>query len=266
MSYKYWSVTLKHDVIQPYTPKLTDNVQWIRGQREVGAGGFQHWQLAVAFKKKVRLLTVKNTIGGNPHCEPARSKALDDYVWKDDTAVPDTRFELGNRGTPQRTKSTDWDQVWQSAKTGDLDAIDASTRVRLYSTLVRIRKDYLQPVGIERRVVVYWGAPATGKSRRAWEEAGIGAYPKDPCTKFWDGYQSQENVVIDEFRGDINIAHILRWFDRYPVVVECKYGAVALSCRNIYITSNVDPADWYPLVNVDSKNALLRRLEITHFQ
>jgi len=33
------------------------------------------------------------------------------------------------------------------------------------------------------------GRTGTGKSRRAWDLAGFGSYPKDPCTKFWDGYQ-----------------------------------------------------------------------------
>ena len=52
-----------------------------------------------------------------------------------------------------------------------------------------------------RQCFVYWGPTGTGKSRRAWDEAGVEAYCKDPRTKFWDGYQVEENVVIDEFRG-----------------------------------------------------------------
>jgi len=114
-------------------------------------------------------------------------------------------------------------------------------------------------------VVVYWGRSGTGKSRKAWEEAGFDAYPKDPNTKFWDGYQSQENVVIDEFRGKIDISHMLRWLDRYPVIVECKFGATTLRATKIWITSNVDPRLWYPGLNQDSLEALLRRLTITHF-
>jgi len=35
-----------------------------------------------------------------------------------------------------------------------------------------------------------------------------------------DGYRGQEHVVFDEFRGGIDISHVLRWFDRYPVIVE----------------------------------------------
>jgi len=59
-----------------------------------------------------------------------------------------------------------------------------------------IAADFAEPAGMERTVVVFCGRTGTGKSRRAWEEAGLGAYPKDPRTKFWDGYRDQSHVVI----------------------------------------------------------------------
>lgn len=112
---------------------------------------------------------------------------------------------------------------------------------------------------------MYWGVTGAGKSRRAWDEAGLNAYPKDPRTKFWDGYRNHENVVIDEFRGDIDIAHLLRWFDRYPVIVECKGSSIVLSAKKIWITSNLDPRQWFPNTDQATIDALMRRLTITHF-
>lgn len=70
---------------------------------------------------------------------------------------------------------------------------------------------------------------------------------------------------MDEFRGGIDIAHLLRWFDRYPVIVEIKGGATVFNAENIYITSNLNPRDWYKDVDEETKNALLRRLNIQHF-
>jgi len=119
---------------------------------------------------------------------------------------------------------------------------------------------------MEREVRVFWGPTGTGKSHRAWNEAGLGAYPKDPCTKFWDGYRGHEHVVIDEFRGQIGISHVLRWFDKYPVNVEAKHGADVLCARTIWITSNLDPRDWYPDIDRATTGALMRRLQITHFE
>lgn len=123
----------------------------------------------------------------------------------------------------------------------------------------------MEPTAIEREVIVFWGRTGSGKSRRAWDEAGLDAYPKDPRSKFWDGYRNQKHVVVDEFRGGIDISHVLRWFDRYPVVVEVKGSAVVLQATKIWITSNISPDDWYPELDNETKAALRRRLTVTHF-
>jgi len=91
------------------------------------------------------------------------------------------------------------------------------------------------------------------------------AYPKAPSTKWWDGYRGHKNVVIDEFRGEVGIGHLLRWFDRYPVLVEVKGGSVVLKATHFWITSNLSPDAWYPNLDEETKSALKRRLNITHF-
>ena len=118
---------------------------------------------------------------------------------------------------------------------------------------------------MERSAKVFWGRTGTGKSRLAWEEAGLEAYAKDPRTKWWDGYMGQTHVVIDEFRGTIDIVHLLRWLDRYPVRVENKGGSVSLSATRFWFTSNLDPRLWYPDVDAETVAALVRRIEIHHF-
>jgi len=72
-------------------------------------------------------------------------------------------------------------------------------------------------------------------------------------------------VVIDEFRGAISISHILRWFDRYPVLVEIKGSATVLKAKTIWITSNLHPRDWYPTLDEQTQAALLRRLTVVLF-
>lgn len=111
---------------------------------------------------------------------------------------------------------------------------------------------------------MFWGATGVGKSRRAWAEATFDAYPKDPRTKFWDGYRGQEHVVIDEFRGGIDVSHLLRWLDRYPVNVEIKGSSTTLCAKKFWITSNLPPEQWYPDLDEATKLALLRRLNVTH--
>ncbi|ALE29706.1 replication associated protein [Lake Sarah-associated circular virus-30] len=222
----YWILTIPHADFLPYLPP---GVQYIRGQLEASTlcrpladdygadAGYLHWQLLVAFTRKCRLAVVTRTFGAGIHAELSRSSAANDYVWKEDTRVGGTQFELGKLAF-KRNSATDWSSVRDSAKRGRLDDIPSDIYVRCYNQLKRIACDHMQADPMEREVVCYWGRSGSGKSRRAWEESGVNAYPKDPRSKFWDGYRGQEHVVLDEFRGGIDIAHVLRWFDRYPVL------------------------------------------------
>jgi len=257
-----WILTIPQHHFVPYLPP---GVAYIKGQLEEGGEqGYLHWQLVVHYGTQVRRSHVLKTFGPF-HVEPTKSEAAEDYVWKDETSVEGTRFQLGTRPF-KRNSATDWAVVVSSARNGDLDAIPPDVFVRYYSNLKRIAVENAKPVGIVKRCRVYWGKTGVGKSRKAWEEATIDAYPKDPNTKFWDGYRGQSNVVIDEFRGTINISHLLRWLDRYPLLLEVKGSMVVCKATNVWITSNLHPREWYPGLDDVTVQALLRRLEVTEIK
>lgn len=258
---RYWLLTIPQNAFTPYLPP---GVAYIKGQMEKGQeGGYLHWQLLVAYPKQVRMGAVKNDFGASAHVELSRSEAADEYVWKEETRVEGTQFEMGKKAM-KRAKDVDWDTIWDCAKKGDMDSIPSDIKIRHYSTLKRIAVDHVTLVGKGKTVKVYWGPTGTGKSHSAWEEAGLDAYPKDPMTKTWDGYQGQKNVVIEEYRGAISISHFLRWMDKYPVLADVKYSATPLLAENIWITSNLHPSDWYPDLDNETRNALLRRLTIVY--
>jgi len=251
--------------------ELPPSVVWIRGQQEAGdAGGYLHWQFVVGFRQKVSLARVKAVFGSAVHAELSRSELANAYVCKEQTRV-DGPWEFGAKPL-RRNSKTDWESVWTAAQSGDLASIPAQVRVVSYRTIRAIASDFSKAPAIVREIFVFWGSTGkyyltigTGKSRRAWDEAGLEAYSKCPRTKFWDGYQSEQNVVIDEFRGGIDISHILRWCDRYPVRVEIKGSSRPLVASKIWFTSNLDPREWYPDLDEETKSALLRRFNITHF-
>lgn len=258
---KFWSVTIPLPCRGFPLTSLPKGLVWIRGQHELSESGYLHVQAVAAFQKKTRFGTVRRMFGGTSHWEPTRSAAINDYVWKEDTRVEGTQFEFGAK--PIRVNSkVDWEAVWRSACNGDLDAIEPRIRIVSYRTLRAIAADHQLPRSMERTIKVYWGKTGSGKSFRAWDEAGDSAYVKCPRSKFWEGYQGQENVVIDEFRGGIDVAHLLRWFDRYPVIVEVKGASRPLNASRIWVTSNLNPESWYPELDQSTLDALLRRLEI----
>lgn len=258
----FWLLTIPQHEFLPYSPQ---GVQYIIGQLEEGENtGYLHWQLCVAFKEKQSLNGVKRVFGDSCHAELSRSSAALAYVQKDETGIPGTRFELGARPI-LRSSKVEWESVWSSAKSGNMDAIPAHIRLVNYRTIRSISSDYSRAVGMERICYVFWGKTGSGKSRRAWEEASMDAYCKDPRTKFWDGYQDEKFVVMDEFRGGIDVSHLLRWLDRYPVRVEIKGSSKPLKAEKIWITSNISPEMWYPLLDSETLAALMRRLTVTEF-
>lgn len=205
---RYWMLTIP-ETEYSVDQGLPTSAAYFAGQQEIGATtGYAHWQAVIYFRDKVSLGTLR-ALFPRAHAEPTRSTAARDYVWKDDTAVPGTRFEFGTMPM-NRNRRTDWDAVLVNAQAGNWDSIPSDVYIRCFSNLNKIHVQSLKPVAQEKTIYVFWGRTGTGKSRRAWDEATFDAFPKDPCTKWWDGYAGQRNVVIDEFRGQIGISHLLR--------------------------------------------------------
>lgn len=256
---RYWlcTVSVAHC---PDQPVLTGDLVYLKGQQEIGEGGFHHWQLLAVFGKQVTLNQAKRAIHGTAHLEVCRSAAANDYVWKEQTRVDGTQFELGALPI-SRARKADWEKVFEDAKSGNFDGIPKDILIRNYSALKRIRVDNcIAPVRDNINVRVYWGESGVGKTRRAWHEAGDDVYIKNPNTKWWDGYRGQKKVIIDEFVGRIDISYILTWCDRYPCMVEVKGFSVPLEATEFWFTSNVNPTDWYMEINQQQRNGLMRRM------
>lgn len=248
---RYWLLTIPvADWAVPSELPLA--ITWLRGQQERGSdGGYEHWQLFAAFRKKTRLSTVKSYFANTAHAEPSRSEAAEGYVFKEDTAIAGTRFELGqkifNRSLPK-----DWERIRELAKSGRADEIDAETFMKLYPTIRRIEKDYMvKPNDLDDVCGVWiWGPAGVGKSRKARIDYPE-AYDKT-CNKWWDGYRNQDNVLIDDL--DLNHSvlghHLKIWADRYAFIAENKGGAINIRPKKIVVTSN------YPIERIFEEQAL----------
>lgn len=107
--------------------------------------------------------------------------------------------------------------------------------------------------GLAPEVHVYWGAPGTGKTRIAADKFGVENIFTlsfgDGCSGsiWWDGYQSQDIIVIDDYSGEFNYRFLLRFLDRYPVRLQIKGGYTFRVATKIYITSNCRPEQWHRL-------------------
>lgn len=132
-----------------------------------------------------------------------------------------------------------------------------------YITLKRRRKSFSPP-----DVYVRWGPTGTGKTRFVfdqvsdWDELFVFDADNHP---WFDGYNGQRVVLIEEFRGQIPYARLLRILDGYPVDLPVKNSMVSWSPTTIYFTSPLTPSNWYKTSECDNYLQLHRRFkEVTY--
>lgn len=261
---RWWLFTFPYESFEPFY--LDDSVAYARGQCEISPTGYWHWHVLVGFSRSRRFSYCKSLFGDGVRIERARSR--DDclnYVWKDKTSLPFSRFEHGIKPV-RRSSKRDWDETLDHAKEGNFDLIDSSVIIQHYGNLKKIRSDYLKPKWRnDIKVYLYWGITNCGKSWKAFKEAGDDAFIKQGNHKWWCGYDQETSVVIDEFDGTIGITHLLKWFQEYPCTVECKGYSVPLAANTFYVTSNLRFDEWYPNAHRRHMEALERRFTVIEY-
>jgi len=244
-----------------------------------------HLQGYVEFRKSVRVRQCQRIIGASQrlHVETRRGtrQGAIEYCSKDESRVP-----IGERGTPiepgvyilgdkqkSQGKRSDLDAIAAEIKSGTSikDIADEHTSSFIkYHKGIMVTHSLLKTSTAYRGktdVTVYWGKSGTGKTRKAMYE-NPDAFILNNFDKkkvWWDGYNGEETIIIDDFYGNMPYDYFLRLTDPYSALVqlEVKGATVTRMFKKIIITSNIPPRDWYPIAWTDRGNgALQRRLEI----
>ena len=87
------------------------------------------------------------------------------------------------------------------------------------------------------------------------------AYWKSCGDKWWDDYDFQEVVIIDEYYGWLPYSYLLRLLDRYPLNVESKGGMLNFNPKQVWICSNNSIDDWYKWSEKLMLEPLMRRVD-----
>lgn len=177
-------------------------------------------------------------------------------------------FEAGTM--PEHGKRTDLEMVYEDVKKGKpiVDIIDnnAEAFIKYAKNLLLINNliNYQTHRNIRPYVLWFTGPTGSGKSRDALRLAKhLGTYYyKNPTNKWWDGYQQQACIVIDDYRRDFcTFADLLRLLDWYPFTLEVKGGTVALNSSVIIFTSPKTPVDTWEGRSQEDFNQLTRRID-----
>jgi len=255
-----WCLTLNNYSMEEYLSltMLSEAIYAVIG-KEVGESGTPHLQGFFIWPNSRRLSAMRK-LSPRAHWEPTKgtSKQAADYCKKEGDFV-----EIGDLPrSPGDSQKHRWEIAYANAKSGDFDEIPADIRFRYYSTCKHIAKDHLAAVPDALNVtgVWIWGAPGVGKSRKARADYPD-AYPKLQ-NKWWDGYQGQEYVILDDFDMDSLGHHLKIWADRYGFIAETKGGALRIRPRIFCITSNYSPDDPHFKWDDVTRAAIRRRFHV----
>lgn len=239
--------------------------------------GRRHYQGYVEFNNSMRVSAVKALLGGTVHLEKrrgSREQAIE-YCRKDDTKIAGP-WTIGDEDCVQPGKRTDLDNIGREI----LDGANLSSIVEKYpGTYIKYRRgiealvfrsaaDQCRSAFRELRVMVYYGDAGAGKTRKAIEECGADYFILDQSERVWfDGYEGQKNLIIDDFYGWIKWGTLLRILDGHPYRGEIKGGFVWALWTKVYITSNIPVDEWYPNITDERRRAALNRriTERKHF-
>lgn len=239
-----------------------------RGAGVEGGEGTRHFQGYALWRQPKRLAYVRGVLE-RAHWElrlGTHDQAVE-YCTKEDTRIAGP-YHVGEAPAGQG-KRTDLESVKLMLDAGapmrEVAQEHFGAFVRHYRGFNTYRLLTQEQRTWQTTVRVYWGPPGTGKSRRALHEAGPHAYwlprPNQASgsggTLWFDGYDGEEHVVIDEFYGWIPRDTMQRMIDRYPFQVQTKGGSVRFLAKTIWITSNVPPEDWWKRMGL---GAMERRL------
>lgn len=236
-----------------------EQVQYLICGREVGASGTPHLQIYLETKNRSGLRSIKRMLSNRCHIEKANGtlKQNQDYCKKEGDF-----FEIGEP-LPTQGSRTDLQAVKMDLDAGKTDEEIAESHfsqwVRYHQSFTRYRA-LRQPDRTWKTItIVLWGRTGTGKSRYCMDQVMDRSVWTPGDYQWFDGYTGQQLVILDDYRGEYPIQLLLKLIDRYPMQVPVKGGFVKWLPKKVYITSNVNPLDWYPKADSRSRAALKRR-------
>lgn len=209
--------------------------------------GQLHLQGYCHFKSPVRMSVLKKLLNG-AHFEQARGTAEDNerYCTKEESRVAGPFF-YGKTPHKQGHRS-DIVEFVSHIKRGATDAelIDLcpSAYVKYHKAGDKIRsvlhKWEPKPLIVE----LYYGPTNTGKTYKAITE-NAGYYFKPPGP-WWDGYESNKVVIMDEFDGRFfTFGDCKIYLDSVLGTLPVKGSYVPRAYEKVILISNLHPKEWY---------------------
>lgn len=266
-----WCFTINNPCESTDDPEnwAMQDIAYMIWQREQGLNETQHYQGAICFRVPKTLNQCKR------YCERAHWEIMIadlnaniKYCTKEEGRL-DGPWEKGRKPMPGKSKAL-IDACDMISKGKSLRAVAKAypdTYVRHHTGLKSYRLEISPDRSGEPNIILISGPTGCGKSKvvhSTFRKAYRLPKPERGAPCYWDGYHTQEAVILDDFYSWISYDQLLRILDWYPIMVPIKHGYVRLHANTFVFTSNKDPFAWYAGGNgrpTLDRSALWRRFQ-----
>lgn len=240
--------------------KSLEGINFMIVGKEVGEEkGTPHLQGYAEFKNKQSLKQVRSKIRGHLSQAKGNKQQNITYCSKYDKEP----IVIGNLKTNQG-KRTDLKDIRELIKTHTIKELTSEgviNNIQQRKFAQALKADAIEPRTEYPEVIWIAGDSGVGKTLQAFQSNQDKTIHKQTqSNKWWDGYEGQDVVILDDIRADFAKYHeLLTLLDRYPHKVEIKGGYMEFNSPRIYITSPYEPNEMYK--GKEDLTQLLRRID-----
>jgi Putative viral replication protein len=221
-----------------------------------------HWQCYLEFKTPVSMKYIKNAFEDKTvHLEKrmGEREQARDYCKKEKNYV---EYGVWATGQGFRTDLVDITSEMASGKRiNDIMIENPTIYCKYRNGLKDIQGSFDKKKTKEFRTIeveVISGPTGCGKTRKAMENASYKI--EGSQMDWWDGYDMDESIVIDEYDNDVKITRLLNILDGYQLRLPIKGGFTYAGWKKIYITTNLRRDELHAQAKPAHRDALFRRI------
>lgn len=243
----------------------------VAGTEVAPSTGTKHIQGYCEMKKQYRigefakLVWETTCINGNRSTgiskfEPAIASADDNYKYC--TKECENPYEYGEKSTAG--KRNDIKMVRDLLKQGKgmktiVESVDSYQAMRSGELMLKYIEKKREHTD-DFKVVWIYGLSGTGKTYMTRKEHPE-AYVHTGDSKWWDGYDGEDEVIIDDMRSNFcKFSTFLKMLQPQPYRVEYKGGSRELLATKFYITSCYSPIEMYEGIS-ENRSQFYRRID-----
>lgn len=247
---------------EPVIPTDTALRYAIFGEEIAPTTNKTHWQGYIELTKPMRFAAIKKLFNDNTiHIEARKGtrEQARDYCKKDNKFT-----EYGKWISGQGHRS-DLDDVVDRLKSGTKLSELMLENPKLYCSYRNGLKDIAAEVTKQQipkwrdvEVVLISGPTGCGKTRLAMEDA---TYKIEGSNlDWWQDYDGEETILIDEYANDLKITNLLNLLDGYKLRLNVKGSHTYARWTKVYITTNLRPDELHAKAIPAHRAALFRRI------